>query len=182
MCSAFVYIVPIGVIQEITNQQVGLNVISELIIGYALPGRPIAMMMFKTWASITMYQALQFTSDFKLGHYMKIPHRPMFWCQIVATVLAGTVQLGVQAWMFSNIKDICSPNQPDGFTCPDTTVFSTASIIVSDGSCQYFVSLAQCRCDSGVSLDPSVFSRTVNSTTVLYSSSSWVPLHQLSNG
>ncbi|KAF7795143.1 hypothetical protein EIP86_006291 [Pleurotus ostreatoroseus] len=70
---AFVYIIPIGMIQAITNQQVGLNVITELIIGYALPGRPIAMMMFKTWGYITMAQALQFTSDFKLGHYMKIP-------------------------------------------------------------------------------------------------------------
>jgi hypothetical protein len=70
---AFVYIIPIGVIQAITNQQVGLNVITELVIGYALPGRPIAMMMFKTWGYITMAQALTFTSDFKLGHYMKVP-------------------------------------------------------------------------------------------------------------
>jgi hypothetical protein len=73
--------------------------------------------------SQTMAQALSFTSDFKLGHYMKIPPRPMFLCQVwvpvfvcdsaalhiyrlrqvVATVIAGTVQLGVQAWMFSNI-------------------------------------------------------------------------------
>ena len=60
-------------IQAVTNQQVGLNVITELIIGYALPGRPIAMMMFKTWGYITMVQALQFTQDFKLGHYMKVP-------------------------------------------------------------------------------------------------------------
>ena len=71
---AFVYIIPIGIIQAITNQQVGLNVITELIIGYALPGKPIAMMMFKTWGYITMSQALLFTSDFKLGHYMKIPY------------------------------------------------------------------------------------------------------------
>jgi hypothetical protein len=28
--------------------------------------------------STAVRQALQFTSDFKLGHYMKIPHRPMF--------------------------------------------------------------------------------------------------------
>lgn len=73
------------------------------------------MMMFKTWGYITMYQALQFTSDFKLGHYMKIPPRPMFWCQVVATVIAGTVQLGVQAWMFTNIPDLCSTSQPNGF-------------------------------------------------------------------
>lgn len=126
---AFVFIIPIGMIQAITNQQVGLNVITELIIGYALPGRPIAMMMFKTWGYISMFQALQFTSDFKLGHYMKVPPRPMFWGQVVATVVAGTVQLGVQAWMFTNIENICDPHQKDGFICPSTEVFGTASII-----------------------------------------------------
>lgn len=126
---AFFYIIPIGMIQAITNQQVGLNVITELIIGYALPGRPIAMMMFKTWGYITMAQALNFTSDFKLGHYMKIAPRPMFWAQVAATAVAGTVQLGVQAWMLSNIEGICSPKQKDGFICPGTQVFGTASII-----------------------------------------------------
>jgi OPT family oligopeptide transporter len=128
---AFVYTIPIGVIQAITNQQVGLNVITELIIGYTLPGRPIAMMLFKTWGYITMMQALNFTSDFKLGHYMKIAHRPMFFCQVAATIVAGTVQLGVQSWMFSNIEGLCSADQKDGFICPSTTVFGTASIVVS---------------------------------------------------
>lgn len=28
----------------------------------------------------------------------------MFWCQVIATVIAGTVQLGVQTWMFNNIR------------------------------------------------------------------------------
>jgi hypothetical protein len=110
----------------------GLNVITELTIGYALPGRPIVM-MFKTWGYIIMSQALQFTSDFKLGHYMKIPHRVMFVCKVVATVVAGTVQLGVQTWVFSNIPDICSTDPPDDLICPSTTVFGTASIIVNSG-------------------------------------------------
>ncbi|KAI0081298.1 OPT oligopeptide transporter [Panus rudis PR-1116 ss-1] len=126
---SFVYTIPIGMIQAITNQQIGLNVITELIIGYALPGRPIAMMMFKTWGYITMAQALTFTSDFKLGHYMKIPPRPMFFAQVLATVIAGTVQLGVQAWMFTNIDNMCDPHQKDRFICPSTEVFGTASII-----------------------------------------------------
>ncbi|KAI5994878.1 OPT oligopeptide transporter protein-domain-containing protein [Pisolithus marmoratus] len=126
---AFVYAIPIGMIQAITNQQIGLNVITELIVGYALPGRPIAMMLFKTWGYTSLYQALVFTSDFKLGHYMKIPPRTMFWCQVIAAMVAGTVQLGVQAWMFSNIPDICSPKQPNGFICPSTEVFGTASFI-----------------------------------------------------
>ena len=49
---AFVYTLPIGIIQAVTNQQIGLNVIAELIIGYLLPGRPLAMMLFKTWGYI----------------------------------------------------------------------------------------------------------------------------------
>ncbi|CAA7266324.1 unnamed protein product [Cyclocybe aegerita] len=119
--AAFTYVIPIGMIQAITNQQVGLNVITELIIGYSDS---------KLTNVQTMAQALTFTSDFKLGHYMKIAPRPMFWCQVVATVVAGTVQLGVQAWMFTNIPDMCSPDQRDGFICPSTEVFGAASIIV----------------------------------------------------
>ncbi|KAF8147395.1 OPT oligopeptide transporter protein-domain-containing protein [Crassisporium funariophilum] len=96
---AFFYVIPIGMIQAITNQQV--------VIGYGLPGRPVAMMMFKTWGYITMAQGLFCSS-------------PMFWAQVIATVIAGTVQLGVQAWI---------PHQKDGFICPSTEVFGTASII-----------------------------------------------------
>ena len=46
---AFVYTIPIGIIQAVTNQQIGLNVITELVVGYVLPGQPLAMMLFKTW-------------------------------------------------------------------------------------------------------------------------------------
>jgi hypothetical protein len=98
------------------------------------------MMMFKTWGYFTMDQALSFTGELKLGHYMKIPPRPMFFCQVVATVVAGTVQLGVQSWMLSNIEDIRSPSQKDGFICPGITVFGTALVIVNRCSCWYSVS------------------------------------------
>jgi hypothetical protein len=120
------------VIQATTDQLLGLNVITELIIGYALPGRPIAMMLFKIWGTITMSQAIGFMGNFKLAHYMKIAHRPIFFCQVVATIVAGTVQLGVQAWMFSNIEGLCDADQNDGFICPYTNVFGNASIIVSN--------------------------------------------------
>ncbi|KAJ7872143.1 small oligopeptide transporter [Mycena olivaceomarginata] len=117
---ALAYVVPVGIIQAITGQQVGLNVMTELIVGYALPGHPIAMMLFKTWGFNTMGQALSFAADFKLGHYMKIPPRTMFWGQVIGTIVAGTVQLGVQAWMFGHIE----------FICPAVEIFGTSSIIV----------------------------------------------------
>jgi hypothetical protein len=77
-----------------------------------------------------MAQALQFAQDFKLGRYMKTP-RTMFFAQVSAAGIAETVQLDMQAWMFTNIVDMCSTTQPDGFICPSTRVFGTASIIVS---------------------------------------------------
>ncbi|KAK0472226.1 OPT oligopeptide transporter protein-domain-containing protein [Armillaria novae-zelandiae] len=124
-----IYVIRIRMIQAVTNQQVRLNVVTELIIGYALPGRPVSMLISKTWGYITMAQALLLTSDFKVGRYMKIPPPSMFWAQVVATVIARTVQLGVQAWMSTNAKNLCDPAQKDGFICPSTEVFGTASTI-----------------------------------------------------
>lgn len=49
---AFFYTLPIGIIQAVTNQQIGLNVITELLIGYMLPGKPLAMMLFKVWGYV----------------------------------------------------------------------------------------------------------------------------------
>ncbi|VDB96230.1 unnamed protein product [Peniophora sp. CBMAI 1063] len=126
---SLIFLVPIGMIQAITSRQIGLNVLAELLLGFMLPGRPVALMMFKTWGYITMTQAMIFTGDFKLGHYMKIPPVPMFAAQIISTVIAGTAQLAVQTWMFSNIDGICSEDQPQRFVCANQEVFATAAII-----------------------------------------------------
>ncbi|KAJ4485254.1 OPT oligopeptide transporter [Lentinula aciculospora] len=115
---AFTYVIPIGMIQAITNQQVALNVIAELVIGYALPGRPIATMMFKTWGYNSMSQALIFTSDLKLAHYMKIPPRP---------IILPLLKLS-NCWI-GGMQDICQSGQSDRFTCQNTEVFGVASAI-----------------------------------------------------
>ncbi|KAK0474537.1 OPT oligopeptide transporter protein-domain-containing protein [Armillaria novae-zelandiae] len=57
---SLIYLIPIRMIQTITHQQVGLNIVTELIIGYALPRHPVAMMMFKTWGYITMAQDMRY--------------------------------------------------------------------------------------------------------------------------
>lgn len=50
--------------------------------GIIYPGRPIANVCFKTYGYMSMAQAVSFLSDFKLGHYMKIPPRSMFLVQV----------------------------------------------------------------------------------------------------
>jgi hypothetical protein len=39
---AVVLALPIGIIQALSNVQIGLNVLTEMVCGYMLPGRPIA--------------------------------------------------------------------------------------------------------------------------------------------
>ncbi|KAH8672106.1 small oligopeptide transporter-like protein [Tricladium varicosporioides] len=126
---SFGFSLPIGIIQAITNTQIGLNVLTEFIFGYIQPGRPLALMIFKTYGYITMSQALSFTSDLKFGHYMKIPPRTMFMCQVVATTLSCFIQVGVLNFALTNIKDVCTPHQEQHFTCPGGRVFFSASVI-----------------------------------------------------
>jgi OPT oligopeptide transporter protein len=42
---SFAFSLPIGIIQAITNTQIGLNVLTEFVYGYIQPGRPLALML-----------------------------------------------------------------------------------------------------------------------------------------
>ena len=126
---SLVFSIPIGMIQAITNIQLGLNVITEFIIGYMQPGRPVAMMLFKTYGYITMTQGLAFAQDLKLGLYMKVPPRLLFSGQIIATVWSCFVQIAVLNWAFGSIENICTQENRNHFTCPGGRVFFNASVI-----------------------------------------------------
>lgn len=129
---ALFFTLPIGIIQATTNTQPGLNVITELIIGYIYPGKPLANVAFKTYGYISMAQALGFLGDFKLGHYMKVPPKSMFVVQLVGTVVASTVYFGTAWWLLSTVPNICDISLlPEGspWTCPGDDVFYNASII-----------------------------------------------------
>ena len=123
------FIIPIGVVQAITNQQTGLNIITEMIFGYMLPGRPVAMMLFKSWGYMTMYNGLVYVSDMKVGHYMKIPPRTMFAAQAFAVIWLSFVQIATYNFLRGNIEGICTPEQKQGLTCPNAKTFYNASVI-----------------------------------------------------
>lgn len=121
--------IPIGMLFATTNIYLSLNVFSEIISGYILPERPIALLIFKSLGIMGTSQAVSFCQDLKLGHYLKIPPRTMFAAQVYATVLGVFVDVGVNAWQLDNIKDFCQPNQSADFTCPGLDVFFSSAII-----------------------------------------------------
>lgn len=120
---------PLAMLQAITNQSIPTQVMAELIIGYILPGKPMANMVFKSLMFSASFQAVQISGDFKLGHYMKIPPRVMFSLQMVAAVVSCFLVTGMQTWMLDNIPDVCTRQQASGFICPGSSTFFTASVI-----------------------------------------------------
>ncbi|KAK2640110.1 hypothetical protein Ddye_027905 [Dipteronia dyeriana] len=82
-----------------------------------IPGKPLANVAFKTYGYISMAQALNFLSDFKL---------------LVGTIVASTVYFCTSWWLFTSIDHICDESLlPVGspWTCPGDEVFYNASII-----------------------------------------------------
>ena len=63
--------------------------------GYIIPGRPIGVMLFKVFSTIVLGQAQVFSGDLKFAHYMKVPPRTTFFCQIIATLWQVFVQISV---------------------------------------------------------------------------------------
>ncbi|CAF3601271.1 unnamed protein product [Rotaria sordida] len=125
---AFFFLLPTGIVQAVTNQSIGLNVITEFIIGVARPGDPLANVTFKTYGYITQSQALFLISDLKLGHYMKIPPRAMFITQLIGTIVAGIINYVTANYLMNTIPNICTQGNPR-WTCPNANTFYSASII-----------------------------------------------------
>ena len=137
-----IFILPIGMIQARTSQQVGLNVITEFIAGYIWPGKPVANTLVKIYGYMTMSRGLCFVGDLKLGIYMKVPPRAMFRFQLVGSFLSNITALGslaastatlillvVITSLIKSVPDLCDPKSRQGFTCPGLNVFYRATVI-----------------------------------------------------
>ncbi|KAJ5827137.1 hypothetical protein N7447_003900 [Penicillium robsamsonii] len=126
---AVVFIIPTCLVLAITNIMLSLNVLSPFLAGFMIPGKPIGVMVFKVFSTITLGQAQVYCGDLKLAHYMKVPPRVTFMCQVVATIWASIVQIAVMNWTLGNIDEVCTPNQSAHFTCPNGRAFFSSSIV-----------------------------------------------------
>lgn len=125
----FVFLIPITIIYSTTGFTFGLNVLVELIVGYALPGNGTALMILKAYGYNIDGQAQNYITDQKMGHYCRIPPRALFKAQLAATFIQSFVSIGIVNWQIANIPDLCRPHQVSRFVCPDTNTYYAASII-----------------------------------------------------
>ncbi|KAJ0331232.1 hypothetical protein COL5a_002768 [Colletotrichum fioriniae] len=127
---ALIYLIPTGSVYAVANLNSNvLTVLGEIISGYAIPGKPIVMLIFKFYAYTGLSQAMIFSSDMKLGLYMKIPRRTLFVAQLAACITGSLTQNAVLLWMLNHVKDICHESQLNGYTCPQGRVNFSSSIV-----------------------------------------------------
>lgn len=92
MC--LVFLLPFTIFYSISGVLLTLNVLGELIIGYALPGKFQALNTTKALMVQIADQAMNYTTDQKTTHYAHLPPRSIFMIQLWATLVNGLVCLG----------------------------------------------------------------------------------------
>ncbi|KAI9203564.1 OPT oligopeptide transporter protein-domain-containing protein [Polychytrium aggregatum] len=86
-----IFVIPLTTITALTGQYIGLNVLTEFIIGLIIPGDMIPVMSFKSLGYNTMIQAQTLLNDLKIGHYMKVPPRAMVAGQVIGAILSALI-------------------------------------------------------------------------------------------
>ncbi|WOO78744.1 Glutathione transporter 1 [Vanrija pseudolonga] len=122
-------VIPQGLLEAISNTRVYLNIVAEVLAGYLWPGKPIANALASTYGNNILYSAMAFAADLKLGQYMHIPPRTLFFGQLYGLLVGTTVQIGVLRWMMGHYSDLCSPDNASHFTCASNRVAYNSLII-----------------------------------------------------
>lgn len=125
----FIFLIPITLIYSVTGFSFGLNVLVELIVGYALPGNGTALNILKAFGYNIDGQAQNYITDQKMAHYAKLPPRAVFKGQMISTIFQVLVSIGVVNWQISNVDGLCTRTQAEKFTCPGPNTFYSASVL-----------------------------------------------------
>jgi OPT family small oligopeptide transporter len=125
-----VFLVPMTYLYAISGTTQGLNVLTELIVGYALPGHPEALMFVKAFGYNINGQADFYVSDQKMGLYAKIPPRAMYRGQLISAIITAFVAYGVVQFVDNDISGICTPGQAQHFNCENgSEIYFSSSVI-----------------------------------------------------
>lgn len=125
-----VFLIPMSYLFALSGTTEGLNVVTELIVGYALPGHPEALMFVKAFGYNINGQADNYISDQKMGYYAKLPPRAMYRGQVISAVITALVAYGVVQFVDTSIDGICTPDQASGFNCENgSQVYYSSSVV-----------------------------------------------------
>lgn len=118
--TAAVFVVPFGWLYAISNYQISTGSFNELIYGYlvhtpagAKHHHPCGPSTYGAIAGDAWYRAQYMLQDQKIGHYMHIPPRTVFFSQVFGTILGVPVNYGVVRWILNTKGEYLSGAKKD---------------------------------------------------------------------
>lgn len=124
-----VFLIPLSLVYATTGFSFGLNVLVELIVGYAIPGNGLALNFIKALGYNIDGQAQNYISDQKMGQYLRVSPRALFRVQMLSVIISSFVNLGTLNLAFDTIQGYCTSDQPQKFSCPQSRIFFSASVL-----------------------------------------------------
>jgi OPT family small oligopeptide transporter len=102
----FVYVVPVGILFALTGYMPGLNIITQLIIGFLLPGKTIENMVFKSYGYNIMLQALELCAQLKVSHYLHVSPMAITIAQLIGTGIGVVCNTGTAFFFMDSMKEL----------------------------------------------------------------------------
>ena len=120
VATGFIVVVPLGYLYAISNYQVAIGDFNELIYGYmvhtaagAAHHHPCGPSVYGSIAGDAWYRAQYMLQDQRIGHYMHIPPRTVFFSQVFGSILGIPINYGVIRWVLNTKFDYLSGAKTD---------------------------------------------------------------------
>jgi len=78
----------------------------KMVAGVIAPGKPVANLYFSMWSHDVVTTAISLAGDLKMGQYLKIPPRVMFFAQLWGTIIGSTVNYVVMVTVVDARREI----------------------------------------------------------------------------
>jgi len=106
-------VIPMGWLYAISNFQVAIGSFNELLFGYMLNAspsyrHPVGPSVYGSIAGDAWYRAQYMLQDQKIGHYMHVSPRAVFFSQIFGSLIGVPINYGVIRWVINTKGDYLS--------------------------------------------------------------------------
>lgn len=126
---SIVFCVPFGYLYSTTTIMFEINILYELLLGYAIPGNAQALMVSKVFATNFFSQGANYLTNQVTAHYTGISPRGLFGAQSLSVLASCLVQSCILWWQVrGGVPDMCDPLNHDKFTCQTARGFFNAGI------------------------------------------------------
>jgi OPT family small oligopeptide transporter len=120
LATGVVVVIPLGYLYAISNYQVSIGDFNELMYGYMIQTKagaghrhPCGPSVYGSIAGDAWYRAQTMLQDQRIGHYMHIPPRDVFFSQIFGTLLGIPIDYSVIRWVLNTKFDVLSGAKKD---------------------------------------------------------------------